>query len=156
MELLKMTAHVDMVHIPYKGGAPALIDLLGGHLDTMFYVLRVALPYQEAGKLRVLAVAGPQRSPLASDLPTMEEGGWKGIEILTWHALLAPAGTPANVVDRLQSESRRGLTAPGMKEKLAKDGIEVVASTPGELDAFMRADIAKWKKVIVTARIRAD
>jgi tripartite-type tricarboxylate transporter receptor subunit TctC len=155
-ELFKIAAHVDLTHIPYKGSAPSRIDLLGGHIDLMFDVLRTALPFREAGRIRMLAVASAQRSPLAPDLPTMAEAGWKGIEVLTWHALLAPAGTPAAIVERLQAEIRRGLLAPASKDKLAKDGVDLVASTASELESFMRADMAKWGEVIKTARIRVD
>jgi tripartite-type tricarboxylate transporter receptor subunit TctC len=155
-ELFKLTAHIDLTHVPYKGAAPSRIDLLGGHIDLMFDVLRTALPYRDAGRIRMLAVASPQRSTLAPDLPTMAEAGWKDIEILTWHALLAPARTPAAIVERLQNEIQRGLLAPAAKEKLAADGVEVVASTPAELEAFMRADMIKWAGVIKSARIRPD
>ena len=86
----------------------------------------------------------------------MAEAGWKGIEVLTWHALLAPAGTPAAIVERLQTEIQRGLLAPASKEKMAADGVELVAGTPGELDAFMKADMTKWGGVIKTAKIRPD
>jgi len=144
------------VHIPYKGAAPSRIDLLGGHTDLMFDVLRTALPYRDAGRMRMLALASPQRSPLAPDLPTMAEAGWKGIEVLTWHALIAPAGTPAAIVERLQAEIQCGLLAPASKEKLAADGIDVVAGSPAELESFMRADMAKWGGVIKAARIRPD
>ena len=156
MELFKITAQIDLVHIPYKGAAPSRIDLLGGHTDLMFDVLRTALPYRDAGRMRMLALASPQRSTLAPDLPTMAEAGWTGLEVLTWHGLLAPAGTPPAIVERLQAELQRGLLAPASKEKLATDGIEVVAGTPAELDAFMRADMARWGNVIKAARIRPD
>jgi tripartite-type tricarboxylate transporter receptor subunit TctC len=156
MELFKINAQIDMAHIPYKGAAPSRIDLLGGHVDVMFDVLRTALPYRDAGRTRMLAVASPQRSVLAPDVPTMAEAGWKGNEVQSWHALLAPAGTPAAIVDRLQAEIQRGLLAPASKDKLAGDGVEVVASTPAELEAFMRADMTKWGNVIKTARIKPD
>ncbi len=156
MELLKIAAKVDLVHIPYKGAAPSRTDLLGGHVDTMFDVLRTALPFHQSGRARILAVASEKRSALAPEIPTVEESGYKGIVVLTWHALLAPAGTPAAIVQQLQSELRRTLLAPALKEKFSKDGVEFVASAPAELDAFMRADIEKWKKVVQTARIRAD
>ncbi|MCX7135339.1 MAG: tripartite tricarboxylate transporter substrate-binding protein [Proteobacteria bacterium] len=107
-------------------------------------------------RTRMLAVASQQRSSLAPDLPTMAEAGWKGIEVLTWHALLAPAGTPAAIVERLQTEIQRGLLAPASKEKMAADGVELVAGTPGELAAFMKADMTKWGGVIKTAKIRPD
>jgi tripartite-type tricarboxylate transporter receptor subunit TctC len=156
MELFKIDAKINFTHIPYKGAAPSRIDLLGGHTDLMFDVLRTALPYRDAGRIRMLAVGSPRRASLAPDLPTMAEAGWPGIEVLTWHALLAPAGTPAAIVDRLQSEIQRGLLAPASKDKLAADGIEIVASTGAELESFMRADMAKWGAVIKTARIRPD
>lgn len=156
MELFKQTAKIDMNHIPYKGIAPARTDLFGGHVDTIFDTLRAVLPYHEAGRLRVLAVGAAQRSPIAPQLPTVDESGFKGIEVLTWHALLAPAGTPPEIVNRLQVEVRKAFTAPAQREKLTKDGINVVASTPTELDAFLRADIAKWQKVIRAANIRLD
>ena len=156
MELFKINAHINLTHIPYKGAAPSRIDLLGGHIDVMFDVMRTALPYREAGRVRMLAVASATRSPLAADLPTMAEAGWKGIEILTWHGLLAPAGTPAAIVERLQVEIQRGLMVPATKDKFAQDGVELVASTPAELETFMRADVAKWGAVIKTAGIRVD
>ncbi|MGZ5257773.1 MAG: Bug family tripartite tricarboxylate transporter substrate binding protein [Burkholderiales bacterium] len=156
MELFKMAAKIDIVHIPYKGAAPSRIDFLGGHVDAMFDVLRTALPYHEAGRARILAVGSEHRSSLAPNIPTVDESGYKGILVRTWHALLAPAATPPALVEQLQRELRRGLLAPALKEKLAKDGIEVVASTPAELDAFMRADIVKWTNVVQAAHIRAD
>jgi tripartite-type tricarboxylate transporter receptor subunit TctC len=156
MELFKIAAKIDLTHVPYKGAAQSRTDILGGHVDTMFDVLRIALPFHESGRARILAVASDKRSQLAPSIPTMGESGYPGIVILTWHALLAPAGTPQAIVARIGAEVRRGLTAPELKDKLAKDGIVPVASTPAELEAFMRADIAKWKNVIQTARIRAD
>ncbi|MEA3154019.1 MAG: hypothetical protein QOK44_1608 [Betaproteobacteria bacterium] len=156
MELFKMAAKIDVVHIPYKGAAPSRIDFLGGHVDAMFDVLRTALPYHEAGRARILAVGSEHRSSLAPNIPTVDESGYKGIVVRTWHALLAPAATPPAIVEQLQNELRRGLLTPAVKEKLARDGIEVVASTPSELDAFMRADVIKWKNVVQAAHIRAD
>ena len=156
MELFKITAQLKLTHVPYKGAAPSRIDLLGGHIDLMFDVLRTALPYREAGRIRMLAVASPQRSALAADLPTMAEAGWQGIEILSWHGLIAPAGTLPAITERLQTEIQRGLLAPATKDKLAKDGVDVVASTPAELETFMRADMSKWRAVIRTAGIRPD
>jgi tripartite-type tricarboxylate transporter receptor subunit TctC len=156
MELFKIDAKVDLVHVPYKGAAPSRIDLLGGHTDLMFDVLRTALPYRDAGRMRMLALASPQRSTLAPDLPTMAESGWKGIEVLTWHGLIGPANLPPAIVERLQTEIQRGLLAPALRDKLAGDGIEVVASTPAELESFMRADMVKWGNVIKAARIRPD
>jgi tripartite-type tricarboxylate transporter receptor subunit TctC len=156
MELFKMAANIDILHVPYKGAAPSRTDFLGGHVDLMFDVLRTALPYHEAGRARILAVGSERRSSLAPNIPTVDESGYQGIVVRTWHGLLAPAGTPAAVIDQLQSQLRRGLLSSALSDKLAKDGIEVVASTPGELDAFMRDDMIKWKKVVQAAHIRAD
>ena len=156
MELFKIAARIDLTHIPYKGAAPSRADLMGGHIDTMFDVLRTALPFHETGRARILAVGSERRSALAPNIPTVDESGYQGIVVRSWHALLAPAGTPPAIAEQLQGEMKRGLLASPLKEKLAKDGIDVVASTPAELDAFMRADVAKWKTVVQTARIRAD
>jgi tripartite-type tricarboxylate transporter receptor subunit TctC len=155
-ELLKQLAGVDMVHVPYKGSAPSRIDLLGGHVDLMFDVLRTALPFRESGRVRMLAVAALSRQSIAPDVPTLDELGYKGLEVITWHALLAPAGLPKGLADRMQIEIRRALLAPAMKEKLARDGVDAIAGTPGDLDAFMRADIEKWRKVIQAAKIRNE
>jgi tripartite-type tricarboxylate transporter receptor subunit TctC len=156
MEQFKMMAKLDIVHIPYKGAAPARIDILGGQVDMWFDVLRAVLPYRESGRLRVLAVGSPRRSSLAPDIPTMAESGWNGVEVITWHALLAPAGTPAAIVNRLQSVIARGLQVPALKDKLAANGVEIAAGPPAELDAFLRADLARWEKVVRAAQIRPD
>ena len=156
MEQLKQLAVVDMVHVPYKGSAPSRIDLLGGHIDLMFDVLRTALPFRESGRVRMLAVAALARQSIAADVPTMDESGYKGLEVLTWHALLAPAGFNKVLADKMQGEIRRALLAPALKEKLARDGVDALASTPAELDAFMRVDIDKWRKVIRVAKIRNE
>lgn len=156
MELLKQLAGVDMVHVPYKGSANSRIDLLGGHVDVMFDVLRTALPFKEAGKVRMLAVAALARQPIAPDVPTLDELGYKGLEVLTWHCLLAPAGFNPGLAAKMQAEIRRALLAPAMKDKLTRDGVDAIASTPAELDAFLRGDIEKWRKVIQVAKIRNE
>jgi len=156
MELFKMTAGFDSTHIPYKGAAPANIDLIGGHVDMAFGVLRTLLPFAEANRLRLLAVANNKRAPLRPDLPTLEESGYQGIEIITWHGLLGPAGMPATLVARIQSEARKGVLAPELQDKLLKGGIEIVASTPSEFEAFLRTDVARWKSVIAKANIKVD
>jgi tripartite-type tricarboxylate transporter receptor subunit TctC len=122
----------------------------------MFDVLRTALPFRESGRVRMLAVAALSRQSIAPDVPTLDELGYKGLEVITWHALLAPAGLPKGLADRMQIEIRRALLAPAMKERLARDGVDAIAGTPGELDAFMRADIEKWRKVIQAAKIRNE
>jgi tripartite-type tricarboxylate transporter receptor subunit TctC len=156
MELFKIAAKIDIVHIPYKGAAPSRIDFLGGHVHTMFDVLRTALPYHQAGKSRILAIASLQRSALAPELPTIDESGYKDIEVKGWHGLLGPAGMPSALANQIQGEVARGLLDPAMKEKLFKSGIDVAATTPAETDAFMRADVVRWSRVVQVARIRAD
>ncbi len=156
MELFRQTAGFDSLHVPYKGAAPAQIDLLGGHVDMMFVVLRTILPFHHTGKARLVGVTSPQRSALVPDVPTIEESGWKGIEVLTWHGLLAPAGTPATIVNRINAEARKALLAPAHKDRYTRDGIDIVASDPAEFEAYMRADVARWRTVIQTAKIRPD
>lgn len=156
MELLKQLANVDMVHVPYKGSANSRIDLLGGHVDLMFDVLRTALPFKEAGKVRMLAVAALARQSIAPDVPTLDELGYKGLEVLTWHCLLAPAGFNTGLANKMQGEIRRALLAPAMKDKLARDGVDAIAGTPAELETFLRTDIEKWRKVIQVAKIRNE
>lgn len=156
MELLKMSAGFDSAHVPYKGAAQANIDLIGGHVDMTFGVMRTLRPFAVAGKLRFLAAASAKRALLEPDLPTLEESGYKGIEIVTWHGLLAPAGMPAALVNRIQTEARKGILAPEMQQKLATGGIEPVASTPAEFESFLRTDVERWKPVIARAKVRVD
>lgn len=156
IELLKQTAKIDLVHLPYKGAAPARTDLLGGHIETMFDVLRAQIPYKDAGRIRMLAVAAEQRQVIAPDIQTLNENGYKGMEVVTWHALLGPVGLSTAIVNRLQSEIRRGLIVAAFKEKVAQDGVDIIASSASELEVFLRADVEKWRKVIKTANIRID
>jgi len=156
MELFKQTARFDAMHVPYKGAAPAQIDLLGGHVDMMFVVLRTILPFHQSGKARLLGVTSPQRSILVPDVPTIDESGWKGIEVLTWHGLLAPAGTPAAIVNRINAEARRALLAPEHREKFARTGIEIAASEPAEFEAYLKADVARWRAVVQAAKVKPD
>lgn len=156
MEMLKMSAGFDSAHIPYKGAAQANIDLIGGHVDMTFGVMRTLRPFAVAGKLRFLAAASAQRAALEPDLPTLAESGYKGIEIVTWHGLLGPAGMPAALVNRIQSEARKGILAPEMQQKLSSGGMEPVASTPAEFESFLRVDVERWKPVIAQAKVRVD
>lgn len=156
MELLKMSAGFDSAHVPYKGAAQANIDLIGGHVDMTFGVMRTLRPFAVAGKLRFLAAASAKRALLEPDLPTLAEAGYKGIEIVTWHGLLGPAGMPAALVSRIQSEARKSILSPEMQQKLSAGGMEPVASTPAEFESFLRADVERWKPVIAKANVRVD
>ncbi len=147
-ELFNTLAGVKMLHVPYKGSAPAMIDLLGGQVQLTFDNMLSVLPQVKAGKLRGLAVTLTERSPLVPDLPTVAEAGLKGFEVRSWNGVVVPTGTPREIIARLNTEIVRILRAPDLREKFAAQGIELTPGTPEEFAAFLRADIAKWAKVI--------
>lgn len=155
-ELFKSLAKVDIVHVPYKGTGPALTDLIGGQVQIMFSNLTAAIPQMKTGKLRALAVTDIKRSPTVPDLPTMQEAGVPGYSVSSWYALLAPAGTPADILKRLHAETVKAMSAPDMKDRLAGEGAEPTTSTPAQLTAFLKEEIAKWGKVIKAAGIKAE
>ncbi len=148
MELFKTMAGIDLNHIPYKGSAPALTDLLGGQVSLMFDNMPSSLPHVKAGKLRALAVSTLKRSPTVPELPTVAESGLPGFEVSVWFAVLAPAGTPRDVVNKLHGVLTRALHAPEVKERLASQGAQAVGNTPEEFTAQMRSDLVKWAKVV--------
>ena len=158
-ELLKSMARVSMVHIPYAGAAPAQLGLLGGQTDLMFDNLASAAPNIRAGKLRAFAVTTTARSPTFPDLPTMAEAGGKdlaGFDVTTWFGVFAPAGTPAAIVGRLNDEMRKALLSPEMRERLARMGAEPAPTTPEQFAAFVRAELAKYEKVVKFSGARVD
>ena len=155
-ELMKSMSNTYMLHIPYRGAGPAMTDLLGNQVDLMFDNLPTALPHIKAGKLRGLAVTGASRSSLAPELPTMAESGLPGFELSTWFAFFAPAGTPRAIVDKIAGDMRRVLTQPDMQQRLAAIGVEVKASSPDELAAFQRVELAKWGKIIKDSGAKVD
>jgi tripartite-type tricarboxylate transporter receptor subunit TctC len=154
-EQLKRMAGIDMVHIPYKGAAPNMSALLAGEVSLAFNIILLPLPHVQSGKLVGLAVASSRRSPLAPDIPTMTELGYP-IDIDTWYGLLAPTGTPKDVVAKLNAETVRVLNLAELKERTRSQGIELAGSTPEEFAAFMKADIAKWTQAIREMRITID
>ncbi len=154
-EQLKRMAGIDMVHVPYKGAAPTAQALLAGEVSVAFNVILLPLPYVQSGKLTGLAVASSKRSPLAPTLPTMAELGYP-IDIDTWYGLVAPAGTPREIVAKLNAETVRILGLADLREKVGSQGIELGSSTPEEFGAFLRADIAKWTKAIREMNITID
>ena len=156
MELFKLAAGVEIVHVPYRGGAPQLNDLLGGHILIGSIGLPPALPHIEAGRLRALAVTDAKRSAFLPNLPTVAESGFPNFEMSYWLGLMAPAGTPRAIIDRLAAESIAVLTTPDAREGLAKQGADVVTSTPEEFRTIVERDIEKWAKVIQEAGISAD
>ena len=156
-ELFKTMAGVQMVHIPYKGGAPAMADLLAGQVELMFDNLANALPNVRAGRLRALAVTTLARSPAVPDLPTIAEAGLPGFDLTTWFGLMAPAGTAPEIVAKLNAEIVRALAAKDMRERLEKMGAEPPANnTPERFAAFIRAEAAKYAKVVKDSGARVE
>jgi tripartite-type tricarboxylate transporter receptor subunit TctC len=155
-EMLKMMARVQMTHIPYKGGGPALTDLMGGQIQFMLENIPSTLPLAKSGKLRALAVSGLKRSSLVPDLPTLDEAGLKGYEIVGWNGLFLPVGTPRPIVIRIYQETSKALAQPEMKERLATMGAEGVGSSPDEFRAFVKAEIAKWAQVVKEAGLKVE
>jgi len=156
MELFKVTAGIEMTHIPYKGSSPALTDLLAGQVPVMFDNMPSSLPHVKADKLRALAVSTLKRSPVLPALATVAESGLPGFEVSVWFGVLAPAGTPREVVARLNAILVKALVNPDMRERLAGQGAEPVGNTPEEFTAQMQRDIVKWAKVVKSAGIKLD
>lgn len=155
-EMLKSMAGVQMLHVPYKGMAPAMNDLLGGQVSFMFLSMSSALKQVQAGKLRALGVASLQRSSAAPELPTVAEQGLPGFEALSWYALMAPAGTPAEVVDKIAGDAARALGAPDVRERLLALGANPVGNTPAELAQMLKREHAFWGEFIRKAGIRGE
>ena len=147
-ELFKSMAGVDIVHVPYKGAGPALIDVMGGHVPIMFDNLPSSTEHIKAGKLRGLAVTTAERAPSMPDLPTIAESGLPGYETYTWNALFAPAGTPPEVIAKLNEAAVAAVKDPAVQAKLADVGASVVGSTPEELGEHVKAEMAKWAPVV--------
>jgi tripartite-type tricarboxylate transporter receptor subunit TctC len=155
-ELFKSLAGIDVVHVPYKGGAPALSDLVGGQLTFMIENMPGTMPYAKTGNLRALAITSPQRTELAPELPTMAEAGVPGYEMSGWNGLFAVKGTPPAIVARLHSEVAEILHTPQVRQDLAALGAEPVGDTPDEFATFLKADMARWSKIIQDKGIRSD
>jgi tripartite-type tricarboxylate transporter receptor subunit TctC len=155
-ELFKLTAKVDIVHVPYKGAAPAVQDLIGGHVMMMFDITIFALPNMRAGKVRALAVATAERLAVAPELPTMAEAGMPEVQGGAWFALFAPAGTPRPVIDWWNREARRVLSEPDARERFVSQGVALPLGTPEALAAFVAADSQRWGRVIRTAGIKLE
>jgi tripartite-type tricarboxylate transporter receptor subunit TctC len=155
-ELFASLAGVKMLHIPYKGSAPGVTALCGGEVMLGFSDTLITLPLAKSGKLRALAVTGPVRSPLVPDVPTIAEAGLPKYAVNVWFGLLAPTGTPAEIVARLGAEVGRHVRSAEMRDRLTALGAEPVGNTPEQFAAFLKAEIARWAEVVRTARIRAD
>jgi tripartite-type tricarboxylate transporter receptor subunit TctC len=153
-ELFNAMANVRMVHVPYKGNAPALQDLVGGHVDVVFNGLTSALPLVKSGKLRALGMTSLNRSSTLPEVPTLDEQGLKGFQAVAWNGLTAPARTPKNIVDRINADVVKVVRAPELVEKLRAEGSDPVGSSVDAYAKFLREEIAKWNKVIRFANIR--
>ncbi len=155
-ELLNRTAGIDMVHVPYKGSGQAVIDLVGGQIQSMFSGMSSVMPHIKAGRLRALAVTGAQRSPAVPDIPTIAESGFPGFEADSWYGVLAPAHTPRPIVNRLHDDIVRVLAMPEVKERLNSVGFELVGSSPDEFAAYIKSEIPKWAKIVKISGAKAD
>jgi tripartite-type tricarboxylate transporter receptor subunit TctC len=155
-ELFWQETKTTGLHIPYKGGAPAMSDLLGGQVDATFMNINTGLPNIKGGKLRALAITSTKRSPLLPDVPTMDELGYKGVTVTSWQAVAAPKGLPADIKTKLHDAIVAALNDPAVKPKLLELGFEIVANTPEQFTAFQAAEFARWKKVIEVGKITAD
>jgi tripartite-type tricarboxylate transporter receptor subunit TctC len=154
-ELFSSVAGIKLAHVPYRGEAPAINDLIGGQIPLMFANLSAVIGNVRAGQLRALAVTSAQRTPAAPEIPTVAEAGLPGFEAATWFAVVAPAGTPGDVLARLNAEVKRALAQPDVKQRFADLGMTGEDRTPAALDAYIKSEIAKWTKVIKDADIRA-
>ena len=155
-ELFKVKTGIRMNHVPYKGAGPAMQDLLAGQVDLMFDGMGSSAPQIRAGRLKALAVTTATRSPAFPELPTVQEAGVPGYEVTTWYALWAPAGTPQDVVNRLQQEVAKAMASPQLKEIWAQQGASPGGNSPAEFGAFVKAEIAKWAEVVKASGARID
>jgi tripartite-type tricarboxylate transporter receptor subunit TctC len=156
LELFKLTAGIDVTHVPYKGGAPALTDLIAGQVQALFVSIPSVLPHVHSGRLRAIAVSTLKRSASAPDVPTVAESGYPGFEYSNWNALFAPANTPPARVKRMNEIIARILSEPDVANKLSAQGADPAPGTPDDLARYMKADDARWKKVIRSAGLRPE
>jgi tripartite-type tricarboxylate transporter receptor subunit TctC len=155
-ELFKSTAAIDIVHIPYKGNAAALADLVGGQVQMMFSNMLTAMPFVRAGKLRAIAVSTLKRSPQAPELPTVSEGGAAGYDVTPWYGVLAPAGLPKPLLARLHGEVAKIVDSPEIRERFVTQGVDMASSTPEAFAALIRAEIPRWRELVKRSGARAD
>ena len=155
-EMLKVMAGIDMLHVPFKGAAPAIVALMGGEIDMAILDTPPLLPQIRAGKLRVLAVASERRSRVLPQVPTIAESGMPGYHASSWHGLFAPAGTPREIVARLHTEVAQIVRLPDITERLFAQGVEPVANTPDQFTEFIKSEITRWARVVKASRAKID
>jgi tripartite-type tricarboxylate transporter receptor subunit TctC len=155
-ELLKTSASIDIVHVPYKGNAAALLDLVGGRVQMMFSNMLTSMPHVRAGKLKAIGISSAKRSPQAPELPTIAESGLPGFSAVPWYGVLGPAGLPRNLVNRLNAEIGRAVSQPDMAERFVAQGIDLQPSTPEQFAALIKTELVKWRNVVRDAGAKVD
>ena len=155
-ELFKYMAKIDVVHVPYKGTGPAITDLIGGHVAYQFAGVSALMPFVASGKLRALAVSTAKRTPMAPDMPTIAESGLAGYETSSWNSLVAPRGTPRSIVERLDTEIVAVLNQPEIRERLRQQGVDADPGTPAQLAAHIKAERARFDKLITAIKLKLD
>lgn len=155
-ELFKDVAQADVMHVPYKGGGPALVDTMAGMVDMSFPVLSAAVPHLQSGKLRAIGVTGPKRSALLPNVPSLQEAGVPGYSFETWFMVFAPANTPKPVIDKLNAALNKAISAPELKDKLVRDGFDPVPSTPAQAQVRLSQELGSWNKLIRERGISAE
>lgn len=155
-EWMKLLAHVNVNHVPYKGGGPQLIDLMGGHVHSGFLALPVVAPHVKAGKLRALAVTSAKRSPAVPEIPTLDESGMGGLDVTQWWGVLVPAKTPREVITRLHAAFVEAVKTPAVRSRMADMGAEPVAGTPEQFGDFIRSEVAKYRRVVKDTKITVE
>ncbi|MCE2949332.1 MAG: tripartite tricarboxylate transporter substrate binding protein [bacterium] len=155
-ELLKSMAGIDVIHVPYKGLAPALTDVIGGQIQFSFGSWSTVGPFVTAGKLRAIAVTSEKRSAITPDLPTISESGFKGYDATPWWGIVGPGGMPRPLLSRLNGDLNKAMESAEMKERFGRQGIEIVTSTPEAFAALIKSEIVRWGKIVKTAGIKAD
>ncbi len=156
MELFRSMAGINLVHVPYKGAAPAMIDQISGQIEVAFSTAIAALPFVQQGKVRAIAVSTRERFPPLPDLPTMEQSGVKGFDASSWNGVVMPAGTARDIVTKVNAELVKMLRSPGMQEKILQQGGIAIGNTPEEFTAYVKTEIDKWAKVAQAAKVRLD
>ena len=152
-ELFRMMTNTNIVHVPYRGAPPALLDLMSGQVQTMFGTILASVPHMRSGRLRGIAITGPRRSEAVPEVPTFAESGLPGYDASSWNGIVVPSGTPRPIVDKLNAEIVKIMQMPAVLERLAPDGTLAISSTPEEFAAFIKSEQAKWSKVVREAKI---
>lgn len=155
-ELFKSMAHIQMTYVPYKGGELALVDLIAGQVHVVFTNLLTSLPHLRTGRVRVLAVTGARRHQAVPQIPTVAESGLPGYEPVSWYGWLAPAGTPAAIIDKLNHEIGDLIRLPDVRERFARDGADPVSSTPAALGERIASELDRWRKVVKESNLRVE